>query len=135
MNHGHAGKKLERNRNGRRALVKSLVEALVLHGKIHTTEARAKEIKSRIDRLVNYAKEAGAKNVSPVRRVAVLRLLRKRVTLSTLQHMMDASFLKQFESRTSGYARVVKLPPRRGDGACVAILEFVEPRKNEFLHV
>ena len=125
MNHAHAGRKLERNRNGRRALVKSLFEGVVLHGRIQTTEARAKEIKSRIDRVLNYAKEAGSTS-DPSRRVAVLRLLKKRLSEITLERLSDREFLKRFDARTSGYARVVKMPPRRSDGARLAILEFVD---------
>ena len=74
MNHQKSGRKLERNRNQRRALVKSLAEGLVLHGRIRTTEARAKEMKSRIDRLVNIAKEGIS---VPDRRVATIRLLKR----------------------------------------------------------
>lgn len=123
MNHRRSGKKLERNRNGRRALVKSLTESLVLHGRIKTTEARAKEMKSRIDRILNYAKKG--LNV-PEKRVSSLRLLKKRVSGITLERLSDTDFLKKFDTRTSGYARVVKLPPRKTDGAKVAILEFVD---------
>ena len=125
MNHLRAGKKLERNRNGRRALVRSLVEALVLNGKIRTTEARAKEIKSRIDRVLNAAREA---NTAPegARRVAVVRLLKKRYSALTLARLSDPAFVQRLGERTSGHARVVKLPPRRGDGARMAFLELVE---------
>lgn len=125
MNHGKSGRKLERNRNGRRALVRCLFESLVLHGKIQTTEARAKEMKSRIDRILGLAKRATSAT-DPSLRVSTLRLLRKRVSLTTLGRLSDASFLKKFDTRTSGYARVVKLPPRRSDGAKMAILEFVD---------
>ncbi len=123
MNHQHSGRKLERNRNQRRALIKSLVEGLVIHGRIRTTEARAKELKSRIDRLVNIAK----KGVEiPERRVSSFRLLKKRVSEVTLTRLSDADFLKKFGTRTSGFTRVVKLAPRKSDGAKVAILEFVD---------
>ncbi|QQS15864.1 MAG: 50S ribosomal protein L17 [Candidatus Moraniibacteriota bacterium] len=123
MNHQKSGRKLERNRNQRRALVKSLAEGLVLHGRICTTEARAKEMKSRIDRLVNLAKEGIA---VPDRRVATVRLLKQRVSGITLDRLCDADFLKKFGKRTSGFTRVVKLAPRKTDGAKVAILEFVD---------
>lgn len=123
MNHRRSGKKLERNRNQRRALVKSLIEALVLHGRIKTTEARAKELKSRIDRILNFAKKGLD---VPAERVSALRLLQRRVSKVTLERLSDVDFLKKFATRTSGYARVVKLPPRKTDGAKVAILEFVD---------
>ncbi len=123
MNHQKSGRKLERNRNQRRALVKSLAEGLVLNGRIRTTEARAKEMKSRIDRLVNIAKEGV---LVPERRVATLRLLKKRVSGITLDHLCSEDFLKKFGTRTSGFARVVKLTPRKTDGAKMAILEFVD---------
>lgn len=125
MNHVHAGRKLERNRNARRALIKSLIEGVVLHDRIRTTEARAKEVKSRIDRVLNYAKEAGFAS-TPSRRVAALRLLKKRLSGKTLDRLSDPSFLKRLSTRKSGYARVVKLPPRRSDGARIAVLELVD---------
>lgn len=123
MNHQKSGRKLERNRNQRRALVKSLAEGLVLHGRIRTTEARAKEMKSRIDRLVNLAKESVA---VPERRVSVIRLLKKRLSGVALDRICDADFVKKFGTRTSGFTRIVKLAPRKTDGAKVAILEFVD---------
>lgn len=127
MKHVHAGRKLERNRNGRRALVRGLVESLVVHGRITTTEARAKEIKSRVDRLLNFAKEAGlVSDTDSSRRVAILRLLKKRVSSVTLHRLSDRDFVSRFSSRQSGYARVIKMPPRRSDGARVAVLEFVD---------
>jgi large subunit ribosomal protein L17 len=123
MDHRSSGRKLERNRNQRRALVKSLVESLVTHGRIRTTEARAKEIKSRIDRILTLAKRGVE---APDRKVASLRLLKKRVSEVTLGYLSDTDFLKKFSSRTSGFTRVVKLPPRKSDGARVAVLEFVD---------
>lgn len=123
MHHRTSGRKLERNRNQRRALVKSLVESLVIHGRIRTTEARAKEIKSRIDRLVNIAKKGME---VPDRKVSAFRLLRRRVSEKAFEYFSDADFLKKFGARTSGFTRVVKLPPRRSDGAKVAMLEFVD---------
>ena len=123
MSHQKSGRKLERNRNQRRALVKSLAEGLVLHGRIQTTEARAKEMKSRIDRLISLAKEGVT---TPERRVSVIRLLKKRVSEITLDRLCDADFVKKFETRTSGFTRVVKLAPRKTDGAKIAILEFVD---------
>ncbi len=122
MHHRTKGRKLERNRNGRRALVRSLVESLVVHGRIQTTEAKAKEIKSRIDRIVNTAKNA----LVAESRVSTLRLLKSRVSLPTLERFSDNAFVERFNKRTSGYARVVKLSPRRGDGARMAVLEFVD---------
>jgi large subunit ribosomal protein L17 len=95
----------------------------VLHGRIRTTEARAKEMKSRMDRLVNFAKEGVT---VPERKVSVMRLLKKHVSEITLDRLCDAEFLKKFGTRTSGFTRVVKLAPRKTDGAKIAILEFVD---------
>lgn len=125
MKHGRAGKKLERNRNGRRALVRSLVESLVIHGRIRTTEARAKELKSRIDRVLNAAKESHFA-VDPARRIAVKRSLRSRYSSSTCDRLDDSEFIQNLSERKSGYSRVVKLSPRRGDGARMSIIEIVD---------
>lgn len=129
MNHGrHNGRKLERNRKGRRALVKTLLGSLIMAERMQTTEAKAKEAKSRIDRIVNRAKDSrDAKN--PSQRVTALRELRRILPMVAVKKLSEDTFLKSLGDRRSGYARVVKLPPRRGDGARIAIVELIREGK------
>lgn len=89
--------------------------------KITTTEAKAKEIKNFIDRIVNKAKTAQNDNA---RKVALIRQLNQDVPAMATKKLLS-DFTGRFESRTSGYTRVVKLEPRKSDGARMAIIEFV----------
>lgn len=131
MNHGrHNGRKLERNRKGRRALVKTLLGSLILSDRMQTTEAKAKEAKSRIDRIINRAKEARDTQDSS-KQVAILRELRRILPLVAVKRLSEDIFLRSLGDRRSGYARVVKLPPRRGDGARIAIVELIREEKSK----
>ena len=90
--------------------------------RITTTEAKAKELKNHIDQLINKGKRAAA--ADKAKRQAVLRDLRIRLSVEATQKISGA-FAKRFETRKSGYVRVVKLDARKGDGAKMAVIEFV----------
>lgn len=122
MNHRKTGRILSRNRNQRRALKKSMLGSLILHGRIETTEAKAKELKDLIDRHVNRAKLA-ARDAD--RRVAALRELGKDLPAAAAKKIASEEFLGTLGDRNSGYTRVVKLEARKGDGARMAVIEFV----------
>lgn len=92
-----------------------------MHERITTTQAKAKEVKNFIDQVVNKAKEART-NVD--RKVALLRQLNQDLPTMAAKKMLS-DFSQKFESRDSGYVRVVKLEPRKTDGAQMAIIEFV----------
>lgn len=122
MNHRKTGRILSRNRNQRRALAKTMLGSLILHGRIETTEAKAKELKNAVDRHVNRAKLALSDSD---RRVASLRELSKSVPAVAVGKLTSEDFLKGLGDRRSGYTRVVKLEARKGDGARMAVIEFV----------
>jgi len=121
MQHQRNSRKFNREKDQRKALFKTMLGSLIVHEKIQTTEAKAKELKSRIDRLINKAKTAGD---SKEKNVAVRRYLIKYIP-NTAAKKLTGDFAKKFETRSSGYARVIKLPRRKSDGAKVAIIEFV----------
>lgn len=89
--------------------------------RITTTEAKAKEIKNFIDQVVNKAKEARG---DEERMVSLLRQLNQDLPTMAAKKILS-DFVTRFETRTSGYVRVVKLEPRKTDGARMAIIEFV----------
>jgi len=120
MNHRKAGRKFSRVRKQRKALVKMLLGSLIMYEKITTTEAKAKETKNYIDKIINKAKEIKVEG----KKVAALRELRKHVSEAVIKKL-NGSFLEKFESRKSGYTRVIKLAPRKSDSAKMAIIEFV----------
>lgn len=113
---------MSRTRNQRRALLKTLFGSLILHEHIQTTEAKAKEVKLHIDQLVNKAKRAQS---DETRKVGLIRDLRKRLPLFAVEKLSSPEFVARFSKRGSGYTRVVKLQARKGDGARMAIIEFV----------
>ena len=112
---------MSRGRNQRRALIKTLLGSLILHERITTTEAKAKEIKNFIDQIINKAKVG---RNDGARRVAIIRELQGMIPEMASQKLLG-DFGARFEGRASGYSRIVKLDPRKSDAARMAIIEFV----------
>lgn len=121
MKHKKTGRVFGRVRSQRKALMRTLLGSLIVHEKINTTEAKAKEIKDHIDQLVNKAKVARA---DEKRKVAIIRDLRTHIPLMAVKKLMG-DFSNRFETRTGGYVRVIKTESRKSDSARMAIIEFV----------
>lgn len=121
MKHKKVGRKFGRVRSQRKALLRTLLGSLIMKERITTTEAKAKELKSVIDPIINKAKVA--KN-DLSKKVAILRDLRIAIPVMAVRKL-SGSFCDKFESRKSGYVRVVKLQPRKSDSAKMAVIEFV----------
>lgn len=109
------GRKLSRKRNQRKALLKSLARALFLNGKIKTTEAKAKELQSFAEKSITKAKKGD---------LASTRSLAKYFSKSLVKKLVDEIGPK-YKERKGGYTRVIKLGPRKSDGAKMAIIELV----------
>jgi len=116
MKHHSKTRKLGRTKSVRKALIRSLAEALILNGKIKTTEAKAKELRPFIEKLITK----GKKGDLAARRVAISRLIGVQ-----LVGKLFSEIAPKFADRNGGYTRVVKLPARGGDGSKMAIIEFV----------
>ncbi|MGB6839118.1 MAG: 50S ribosomal protein L17 [Microgenomates group bacterium] len=112
------GRKLSQERDSRRALFRSLIRALVEHGKITTTKAKAKAIQASIDKLVNLSKQG---SISAKRRLYALLGNDKKTTKTLLEKIAPA-----FSDRKGGYTRIIALPRRRGDAAEIARIEWVK---------
>ena len=112
------GKKLSRERSSRELLFVSLVESLVLNGKINTTKAKAKAIIGLIDRLVVLAK----KGTLASKRQVLKRLKGNKETSTRLWTEVATTFA----NRPSGFTRIVPLTQRKGDMAEMVRLEWVE---------
>lgn len=112
------GRKLSRDYGSRQALFRALVRALVLHGSIKTTKAKAKSIQNMVDKMVTLSKK---ETVSSKRRIYSKMANDREIS----QMIIDLS--KRFKkTRTSGYTRIIPLPLRRGDNAQVVRLEWTE---------
>ncbi|MCD6149459.1 50S ribosomal protein L17 [bacterium] len=121
MKHKKAGRKLSRVRKQRRALKKTLLGSLIMNEKITTTEAKAKEIKPLIDKLVSEVKKN--KN-GKIDKVAMIRNLSCKISAEAVKKI-TGDYSKKFETRNSGYTRIIKLKARESDSAKMAMIEFV----------
>ncbi len=115
MKHHNANRKFGRVRKVRRGLIKSLALSLVKNGKIMTTEAKAKEIRPYVEKLVSLGRNPG---------VASRRMLSSKIgTDGATKILKDLS--PKYADRLGGYTRITKLPQRLSDGAPMAVIEFV----------
>jgi len=117
MRHQRAGKKLGRDSAHRKALYANLAGALIEHGRIRTTEAKAKAVKPLAEQMITL----GRRGDLAARRHAVSILRSKDV----VHHLFD-EVAPRFADRPGGYTRIVKLGPRQGDAADMVYLELVD---------
>ena len=101
-----------------RLMLANLATALFEHGKITTTEAKAKRLRPLAERLITFAKRG---DLHARRRV--LTVVRDKSVVHTLFTEIGPSFA----TRTGGYTRITKIGPRKGDNAPMAVIELVEP--------
>jgi hypothetical protein len=118
--HGYRGRKLGRERDQRRALLKGLATSLVMEESIETTLPKAKELVRYIEKLITKAKKSNLAN-----RRAVIAGLSTQVAAVKLVDQIAP----QLTGRTSGHVRVERTRLRVGDGAQMAIVEFVDELK------
>jgi large subunit ribosomal protein L17 len=117
MRHQRSGRKLGRDSAQRKALYSNLASALIEHGRIRTTEAKAKEVRPIVEQMITLGKRGDV----TAHRQAVAFLRSKPIA-----HKLFADVAPRFADRPGGYTRVVKLGPRQGDSAPMAYLELVD---------
>ncbi len=117
MRHSVKGRKLGRTASHRSALLNALTTSLLKHKRIKTTEAKAKEARTFVEKLITKAK----KNDLHVRR-QVMSLIHDKDVVNEL----FSEIIPKIGERPGGYTRVVKLGNRNGDAAAMAILELVD---------
>lgn len=117
MRHHNAVRKFGRKKNQRNALLKSLALSLVKSGKITTTEAKAKELRPFIEKLVTKGKPATVSS----RRNVTAKLQNRKPEAKKLVDEVS----KKYQDRKGGYTRIMKLPRRKSDGSKMAVIEFV----------
>lgn len=118
--HGYKGRKFGRETDQRRALIKGLATSLVMEERIETTLPKAKELVRYIEKLITKAKKGDLAN-----RRAVIAGLSTQVAAVKLVDQIAP----QLSGRTSGHVRVERTRLRVGDGAQMAIIEFVDELK------
>ncbi len=117
MKHHKSIRKFGRTRSQRTALLRSLAISLIEHGKITTTEAKAKELRPFVEKLVTTGR---GETVSAMRLISARLGGNKDVTKKLVD---DLSV--RYKDRNGGYTRIVKLSPRPGDGSKMAVIEFI----------
>lgn len=117
MRHARSGKKLGRDAAHRKALYANLTGALITHGRIETTEAKAKAVRPHAEKMITLGKRGDLH----ARRQAMAVLRSNDVV-----HRLFADVAPRFADREGGYTRIVKLGPRQGDAADMALLELVD---------
>jgi large subunit ribosomal protein L17 len=117
LRHHRNGKKLGRDSSHRKALYANLAGALIEHGRIKTTEAKAKAVKPLAEEMITL----GRRGDLHARRQALAFLRSPDVV-----HTLFADVAPRFTDRPGGYSRIVKLGPRYGDAAQMVYLELVD---------
>ena len=118
MRHSNSGKKLSRNPSHRKALLRNMSKALLTHGRIRTTEVKAKELRGVVESLITL----GRRDDLAARRQAFRDLGDHQL----VQKLFD-EIAPRFAGVPGGYTRVIKLAlPRKGDCAPMAIIELTK---------
>lgn len=119
MRHRNAGVKLNRTSSHRSAMFRNMVTSLIKHGRIRTTDVKAKELRRWADKVVGLAKRGDLH----ARRQALAVVREKGVV-----HELFAEAQERFGHRAGGYTRITKIGFRPGDSAPMSIIEFVDPK-------
>ncbi|MEK7586189.1 MAG: 50S ribosomal protein L17 [Patescibacteria group bacterium] len=117
MRHHSNVRKFGRSKSQRESLLKGLMLALIAHGRIETTEAKAKELRPTIEKMITKA------NVGTLasRRLVISRLY----NLNSEASKLIDTIAPKYKDRAGGYTRITKLPRRAGDASKMAVIEFV----------
>jgi large subunit ribosomal protein L17 len=117
MRHLKSGRKLNRNSAHRHAMFRNMVTSLLLHEHLHTTDAKAKELRRFTERMITL----GKRGTLHARRQA-LSFVRSRQVVAKL---FD-EIAPRFSERAGGYTRITKIGMRRGDAAPISLIELTE---------
>lgn len=152
MRHKKSGRQFGRDTSSRRAMLRNLAANLITHERIETTEAKAKELRRVAEKLITkatrlgkvaYTKQADLSAAEKADRLHVTRTVASYLprwgvktdgTKIDIVEKLIIDLGKRFEGRPGGYTRTTKLGPRRGDGAQMTIIEFIDaaPPVNKF---
>jgi len=117
MRHARTGRKLGRDPSHRKALFANLTCSLIEHGRIRTTEAKAKAVKPIAERMITLGRRGD---------IAARRQAAAYLRSNDVVHKLFADVAPRFAERPGGYSRIVKLGPRQGDAAEMVYLELVD---------
>ena len=125
MRHRKSGRKLGRNSSHRKAMYRNMVTSLLVHGRIKTTEAKAKELRPFVERLITVAKRGIAEGADTPKALHARRLVARDLADKKVASKLFESIAPRFAERPGGYTRVLQLGRRKGDQAEIAQIELV----------
>ena len=125
MRHLKRGRKLNRTRSHRLAMLSNMASSLVFYKRIRTTLPKAKTLSPFIERLVTYSKNNDKLHGRRVIMSKIIGSNSKKVA-----HMLMDEIGPQYNSRSGGYTRIIKLDNRKNDNAKMCIIEFVDLKDN-----
>ena len=120
MRHLVKGRKLNRTSSHRKSLMSNMSCSLVKHKRIITTEPKAKELRSFIERLVTYAKKGDVHG-----RRLIMRKIKGKLK-KEISNLLIHEIAPNYKDRNGGYTRIIKLNNRKNDNARMSLIEFVD---------
>lgn len=119
-------RKLGRTSDQRKAMLRDLATSLIISERIETTEARAKEVRSVIEKLITLGKKGDlASRRNAPKTLRNVEILNEDETTQTALQKLFGEIAERYTERQGGYTRILKQGPRRGDGAESVIIELV----------
>ena len=122
MRHLVSGRKLNRTSSHRRAMFSNMAVSILDNERITTTLAKAKEVRSVVERLITYAKRGNLHSI---------RLAERRIKDKTILKKLFEDIAPSYQEREGGYTRIIKLNERKGDNAPMAIIELTGRNSSE----
>ena len=117
MRHRNSGRQLSRNASHRHAMLRNMATSLLQHETIRTTVPKAKELRRVVEPLITMAK---------VDSIGLRRLAHSRLRDDNVVEKLFADLGPRFKARAGGYTRILKMEPRPGDSADMALMQLVE---------
>ena len=119
-------RKLGRTSDQRKAMLRDLATSLIVSERIETTEARAKELRSVVEKLITLGKKGDlASRRQAAKTLRNVEVLNEDETTQTALQKLFGEIAERYTERQGGYTRILKVGPRRGDGAESVIIELV----------
>lgn len=146
MRHRNAGRQFSRNSSHRRAMLRALTANLIAHERIETTDAKAKDLRSVVEKVITKARRLGAIAYTPHAELSVADSARRQAAMQQVGKFLQrfavvgggdstkkvdlieklfVDIAKRYQGRPGGYTRIVKVGNRRGDNAPMSIIELV----------
>jgi len=117
MRHQKSGRRFNRPTDQRKALMRNLCTSLLETGRITTTEARAKELRRWVERLITEAKDQD---------IAARRRVSEEVSKPEVVERLFSNLMPRLSERPGGYTRIIRKGPRKGDSAPMVLIELVD---------